>query len=201
MHSHCRPQRSGFTLIEVLCVCIILAIAARITIPFITNGYADVKLSAAARSFMADVYYAQSLAVTKQQNVFIVFTPATSTTGGSYTIKSGATLTSAVQEKNPTDFLDYIQYLGTCANSTQQAAQRPTFADAKLGTLPTGFTVLGFDLMGEPLNADGSVMATSPSGSSSSSLDLLLNSPDGKMKVTLSIQLYTGELSVSKVGG
>lgn len=194
-------QRRGFTLIEILCVCIILAIAAKIAIPYVSNGYNDVKLTAAGRSFMADLYYAQNLAITNQQNVFVVFTAATSTAGGSYSIKSGATAAAATVVKNPSDGLDYTQYLGSCSAS-QLPLQRPTFANSKLGTLPGSITAFGFDYMGQPINADGTIMASipgaAPTDDASKGMPLPLKSLDGAMTLRLYVQLYSGELAADK---
>lgn len=181
--------REAFTLIEILCVCIILAIAASVAIPYVQNGYYDVKLSAGGRALMADIYYAQNLAISTQQNVYVILTPASSTTNGYYTIRRGATLATSTVVKHPVDGRDYIQYLGSAP--TGQIV-RSGFTECKLGTLATGFTGVGFSFLGEPLK---------PSDNSqySAAVSIPLLSLRGNLRITLEIEPYTGEMTTSAV--
>ncbi|MBN2269206.1 MAG: prepilin-type N-terminal cleavage/methylation domain-containing protein, partial [Sedimentisphaerales bacterium] len=75
-----RPGR-GFTIIEILIVVVILAIAAMTAIPMISSA-GSVQVRSAANMIAADLEYAKSLAITKGQN----FTVAFDASGDSYRI-------------------------------------------------------------------------------------------------------------------
>ena len=55
-------SRRGFTLVEILCVVVILGIASAIIIPQL-GTHDDMKVAAAARTVMADLIYAQNTAI------------------------------------------------------------------------------------------------------------------------------------------
>src|SRR2546421_10931160 len=63
---------SGFTLVEILVVVIILGIAGAIIVPSIGSRN-DLKAAAAAREIIADLIYTQNLAVTSQGNRYVKF--------------------------------------------------------------------------------------------------------------------------------
>jgi prepilin-type N-terminal cleavage/methylation domain-containing protein len=65
-------RRTGFTLIEIMCVMVILAIAAAIVVASMSNT-GDLQASAEARVMLADLTWAQSRAIATQQNVYITF--------------------------------------------------------------------------------------------------------------------------------
>ena len=70
----------GFTLMELIVVMVILAIAAAVAVPMaVSTG--DMQVIAAARLLSADLQYAQSEAVTAQQPVTVEFTPSEETYG------------------------------------------------------------------------------------------------------------------------
>jgi prepilin-type N-terminal cleavage/methylation domain-containing protein len=68
----CSHSARAFTLVEVIMVVVIMAIAALLAIPMISSG-ADFQLRAAANIIAADLEYAKSLAITKQDNYSIIF--------------------------------------------------------------------------------------------------------------------------------
>jgi len=62
----------GFTLIEILIVIVILAIAAMTAIPMMGSA-ASVQIRSAGNMIAADLEYAKSLAISKGQNFWVVF--------------------------------------------------------------------------------------------------------------------------------
>ena len=182
-----RKMRRGFTLIEILVVVTILAIAATAAIPMINNGYADVKLTAAARSVMADLFYAQNYAITTQNEVYVVFAASSPTIGGGYTLQTGSTTKTTLVRPGGSSFVVNLGKLGGRTGGTQ-------LADATLGAVkvagatPSPYTI-GFDTLGQPFNG-------TPAALASGTTLIPLLSPDGKMTVTLSIEPFTGEITV-----
>ena len=68
-------QGSGFTLIEILLVMMIIAIAALVAIPMMSSA-ADMQIRSAGNMIAADMEYAKSMAISKGQNFSVVFTAA-----------------------------------------------------------------------------------------------------------------------------
>ncbi len=62
----------GFTLIEVIVVVVILAIVALMAVPMFGSA-ADIQLKAAANMIAADLEYAKSMAISRQQYYSVVF--------------------------------------------------------------------------------------------------------------------------------
>jgi len=67
-----RRQGIGFTLLELLIVVLILAIAAAIVVPMAASGQ-DARCASAARMVVADLELAQSMALARQDLVALVF--------------------------------------------------------------------------------------------------------------------------------
>ncbi len=84
---------AGFTMVEILIVVVILAIAAMVAIPTLGSA-ADMQVRAAANKIAADLDYAKGLAITRQRNFTVVFDPD----GKSYKIQdeAGAVITHPV---------------------------------------------------------------------------------------------------------
>ena len=70
------PQRSGFTLVEILVVVIILALAMYAAVPMF-SGAAEMRLQSAANMVAADIEYAKSMAISRQQQYGLIFYPDT----------------------------------------------------------------------------------------------------------------------------
>ncbi len=62
----------GFTLIEIIVVVVILAIVALMAVPMFSSA-ADIQLKAAANMIAADLEYAKSMAISRQQPYSVVF--------------------------------------------------------------------------------------------------------------------------------
>jgi prepilin-type N-terminal cleavage/methylation domain-containing protein len=64
--------RKGFTLIEIIIVVVILAIAAMTAIPMMSSG-GSVQIRSAANMIAADLEYAKSMSISRGQNYSVVF--------------------------------------------------------------------------------------------------------------------------------
>jgi len=67
-----RNISSGFTVIEILVVVVIIAIAAMIAVPMMTSG-ASMQIRSAANVIAADLEYAKSMAISRQKDYTVVF--------------------------------------------------------------------------------------------------------------------------------
>ncbi len=178
-------QRSGFTLIEILVVVVILGIASAIVIPQI-GARGDLKASAGARVIMADLMYAQNRAIATQTWHYVKF----DTAGNRY----------SVLDRVPMNGGDRIitNPVSKSAFTTTLGGANTALADISLGSAAFNgvdpayrpeFTI-GFDELGTPwvycydLNAvdemlDGAIVVQS-----------------GAFNVTVTIERYTGEIRV-----
>ncbi|HLB72575.1 MAG TPA: GspH/FimT family protein [Sedimentisphaerales bacterium] len=86
----------GFTIIEILIVVVILAIAAMTAIPMMSSA-GSVQVRSVSNMIAADLEYAKSLAITKGQDFTVVF----DTSGDSYSIKDqiGTTIWHPVKKE------------------------------------------------------------------------------------------------------
>ena len=66
---------SAFTIVELIVVMVILAIAAMLAVPMISSA-ADVQVRSAANMIAADLDYAKSMAISRQQYYSVVFDSA-----------------------------------------------------------------------------------------------------------------------------
>lgn len=67
--------KKAFTLIEVIVVMVIIIIAAVLAVPMMSSA-ADVQVRSAANMIAADLEYAKSMAISRQQNHWVVFDTA-----------------------------------------------------------------------------------------------------------------------------
>jgi type II secretion system protein H len=65
-------SRSGFTLIEILILAVLLGIVALTAVPMLSSA-GTIQLRAAANMIAADLEYAKSMAISKGQNYSVVF--------------------------------------------------------------------------------------------------------------------------------
>lgn len=84
MKSHGKT-RGGFSLAEMIVVCVIMGIAAAMVIPSAV-GTTDLQARAAAQAMAGDLEYAQNLAVVTQADVAVAF----SLTGNRYSISNAS---------------------------------------------------------------------------------------------------------------
>lgn len=179
-----KPRTCGFTLVEILVVVVIMGIAAALTVPYVVSTSA-VKLNASARTVMADLMYAQSRAIATRQRVYVVFTPASGSSPDQYQLK---TQTSAT-DNSPGAVISRSTG-STAATMGRSGTELPA---VQLGTHSSGSKSLtmGFDALGQPLTYSGST-TTFPT----SNIQVQLASVSGSNTVTLSIQPFTGEVTV-----
>ncbi len=165
-------QIRGFTLIEILCVVIILAIAAVLVIPQL-GSRSDLQAAAAARTVMSDILYAQNRAIAMQTTQYVKFSVATHT----YEVQEGTTPATMT---NPLTLKPFTQTFGGTA------IPGVTLTSAAFD----GKDTLAFDEIGAPYSFDttGGLVALS-TGS-------IKIAADG-YTMTLTVKPYTGEIVTS----
>ncbi len=201
------PSRlHAFTLVEILIVVTILAIAATVAIPSISNGYDSIRVPSAARMVMSDLLYAQNCAITQQQRMFFYLLEDSG--NRAYTIAyvegetqpvSGLTYANVKAEKDCDMTVN-----GKAVKLLKQPAVQSRYfvcfgpkggegplARTKLSSLKAGssnITVFGFDSLGQPLKADGTPCLDP--------IELTFTSLDGGITQKLIVTPITGEISV-----
>ena len=129
-----RCAARGFTLIEILIVIVILAIAAMTAIPMMGSA-ASVQIRSAGNMIAADLEYAKSLAISKGQNFWVVFDEGAE----SYSIvdQDGNTISHPVKKG-----FDYV------IDFQDEGLGRVEIADADFD----GASQVQFDYLGSPDN-------------------------------------------------
>jgi prepilin-type N-terminal cleavage/methylation domain-containing protein len=125
---------SAFTLLEVIIVVVILAIAAMTAIPMMSSA-AGVQIRSAGNMIAADLEYAKSMAISRGQNYSVVF----DTNAESYTIKdqSGTVIPHPVKKG-----FDYVVDLGN------EGLDRVDIVDVDFNST----SQVTFDCLGSPDN-------------------------------------------------
>ena len=174
-----RPDKiRGFTLIEILMVVVILGIAAAAIVPQI-GSRDDLKASAAARSLMADLIYAQNRAITTQKMIYATFDE----TSQAYELLSN--ISPKTDLTHPLNKTDYVVRFGASGTNG--------LGDARLVSANfDGEKTIGFDEMGAPYAV---------SMASGSVIQLMAGAIDIKAgtapTLRVSIEPYTAELTVT----
>jgi prepilin-type N-terminal cleavage/methylation domain-containing protein len=168
-----RTPTRGFTLIEILCVVILIAIFAIVVIPQL-NERGDIKAAAAARIVMADIMYAQNRAIAKQTAQYVKFDVASHT----YQVQEGTPPTTVT---HPVTLKTYTQTF----NST--AIPDVTLTSAGFD----GKDTLAFDEIGAPYAYD------SAAGTQAALSTGTIKIAAGGYTMTLTVQPYTGEITTS----
>ncbi len=129
-----RRASGGFTIIEILIVVVILAIAAMTAIPMISSA-GSIQVRSVANMIAADLEYAKSLAITKGQRFSVVF----DTSADSYRIadQDGTTILHPVKKG-----FDYVIDL------QDEGLEKADITGADFA----GSSQVEFDYLGSPLN-------------------------------------------------
>lgn len=167
----------GFTLVEILCVVVILGIASAIIIPQI-GSRDDLVVSSAARVLMSDLIYAQNRAIATQQRQYVQFV------GQQYTVMSRATDVSPLAAiTHPITKESYAYTFGT----PQSGLANVSLTSTNFG----GPTIVGFDELGSPFAYDAGPNTSTPLATPGT---IVLTC--GAISLTVSIEPYTGEITV-----
>jgi prepilin-type N-terminal cleavage/methylation domain-containing protein len=170
--------RRGFTFIEILSVLVILGIVSAIVVPQISSRD-DLQAAATARVVLADMLYAQNLAIATQQMRYVSF----DTVNQQYGLYSSMSPLTALTQ--PVDQTPYVMtFGGSGANNVGSAA----LGSASFGA---GATTVAFDATGVPYAYDtGTQTATELSSAGT----VVISS--GNYSATITVEPDTGDISV-----
>jgi prepilin-type N-terminal cleavage/methylation domain-containing protein len=172
---HARITRArGFTLVEILCVIVILGIASALIIPQIGTRD-DLKTASAARLVIADLMYAQNLAISKQRKHYIQFT------GQQYALLTRTT---------DTDPLSNVTHPVTKENYAVTFNDRAGMEGVRIDSVNLGGpTILGFDDLGCPFAYDGTTFTPLAAAGA-------IVMKCGDFTLTVTVEPFTGDMSV-----
>jgi type II secretion system protein H len=177
-------RHPGFTLVEILVVVVILGIAGAIVVPQL--GTRDDRTSeAAARVMMADLIYAQNLAITQQSNLYVMFQLTPTPSQYSLVRSSDMTVVSHPVNKTP-----YTVVFGTGGSSGMQGITLVS-ADFK-GQSATTYQTIGFDEIGMPV-----VLYNGATSQALTSGSIVIQA--GQFKLRIDIEPFTGQITVTAI--
>ncbi len=160
----------GFTLVEVILVVVILAIAAMMAIPFATSG-ASTQLKSAATIIASDLEYAKSMAISRGKQYSVVF----NTGAESYQIEdvNGVVIDHPIKKGPNTYVVNF--------------AKDSRLSQVKISSVDFDGTVtVSFDYLGSPRRADDGYLNT---GSVTLSA--------GGATMTVNVEPVTGYITIS----
>ena len=184
MRSSTRNRRGGFTLVEILAVLVIIGIASAIVLPAL-GTQDDRRAAAASRIVIADLIYAQNMAISRQQKIYVRF----DTAGNSYKLLSVASSGGDTLLKHPMTQLDFIQAFGSSMKGLEKVKIDSVEFDGVAPSINNEFTI-AFDELGAPHAFCYDVNDTSDLKSG----QIVIKA--GSFTNTITIQPYTGEISV-----
>jgi prepilin-type N-terminal cleavage/methylation domain-containing protein len=163
-----KASYGAFTLVELMIVMVILSIAALLAVPMITSA-ADSQIRSACNMIAADLEYAKSMSISRQQDYSVVFDVASD----SYEIRdeSGTVISHPV--KVGTDFV--------VALPSESRLSKVRITSVSFDSTST----ITFDYLGSPFNG---------SGSSLNSGSVVLEA--GNFEMTITVQPVTGFLTI-----
>ena len=181
-----RPPRltsRGFTLIEMLVVVVILGIAAAVVLPQV-GAASGIKLSAAARTLMSDLLYAQNRAIsTQQRHYFRVSGLGTDT-------QTLELLAVPLDGGDPVPVRDPTQGGNFAVRFGQNASPGLAGVTLVASTYAGDSALVGYDELGAPVTlnpATNAVAGVAP--------DTLFRLTCGEQHMTVKIEPMTGDVS------
>jgi prepilin-type N-terminal cleavage/methylation domain-containing protein len=174
-------RSSAFTLVEMMVVVVILAIAAACVLPqFGTRD--DLDVAAAARMVMADLAYAQNRAIATQKKHFVAFS------GNSYSILSEDSDAGPLYViTNPVTQDGYSITLGQPNTSFENVGIASVNFDG------TPLATIEFDSLGAPAVYNASTSIATPLAANGA---IILTTAETEQSVSILIDPETGEASV-----
>ena len=172
-------RKTGFTLVEILAVVVILGIAAAVILPQVGN-HANLRAASMSRVIMADLAYAQSRAVTTQRPHYVRFDVA----NNRYEVLDRLTASGEQIITHPVDKVPFVVPLGAARNDPL----RDVVLDAATFN---GYPVLKFDELGSPNAFDPDTFTSTPLAAGS----VRLKSYDHT--ITITVEPYSGELKAN----
>lgn len=163
-------EKRGFTLIEILVVVMIMAIAAMVALPMVSSA-GSMQIRSAANMIAADLEYAKSIAISKGQNYSMLFNKSTET----YTLRdqNGSTISHPVN-------IGHDYQINFAADSRLD----------KVDILDVDFdqtNIVSFDYLGSPYNGTGAAL-------NSGAVTLRA----GNVLMTITVEPVTGYITISK---
>ena len=169
----------AFTLVEILCVVVIVGIAGAVVIPMIGTRD-DLKVASTTRTLMADLIYAQNMSITTQNPHYVVFDVA----GGKYDVQDSS-LTTIM---HPIEKSAYTMRFG---NSGKSAFRDCVLKSAKFiaGSSGVEYAAIGFDELGTP------IVRTSSSTTEAMSSGVV-EIKAGQHTLLVEVEPFTGQITV-----
>jgi len=161
-------KRSGFTLIEVLIVVVILAIAAMTAIPMMSSA-GSVQIRSAANMVAADLEYAKSMAIARGQNFSVVFDKNTD----SYSIKDKTGNVIAHPVKKGSNYVIGLRDKGL---------DKVDITDVDFD----GTSTVKFDYLGSPYNGNNNPLNRG-----------IIKLQAGSITITITVEPVTGFISIT----
>jgi prepilin-type N-terminal cleavage/methylation domain-containing protein len=164
-----RRPGSGFTLIEVLIIVAIIAIAAMVVVPIVSSA-ATMQIRSAANMIAADLEYAKSMAISRGQNFSVVFDKTTE----SYCIKdqTGSIIAHPVKKG--------FGYIVDFRNDGR--LNKVDIVDADFDST----SVIKFDYLGSPYNGGGNPLNRG-----------VINLQAGGTTIMVTVEPVTGFISIT----
>jgi prepilin-type N-terminal cleavage/methylation domain-containing protein len=167
-----RIRLSGFTLIEMVLVVVILAIAAMMAIPFATSG-ASTQLKGAATIIASDLEYAKSMAISRGKQYSVVFDTSTE----SYQIKDNNDVVISHPIKKGFTY--------TVNFAADSRLNRVDISNVNFDSAST----ISFDYLGSPYSGSGGGASPLNSG--------VITLSAGGSTMTVSVEPVTGYITIT----
>jgi prepilin-type N-terminal cleavage/methylation domain-containing protein len=172
-------RKTGFTLVEILAVVVILGLAAAVILPRVGN-HANLRASSMTRVIMADLAYVQSRAVTTQRPHYVRF----DLVNNRYEVLDRLTASGEQIIAHPVDKAPFVVPLG--------GARTDPLRDVVLDAVTfDGRPVLKFDELGSPHSFDPDTFTSTPLAAGS------VRVKSHEFTMTITVEPYSGELKAN----